>query len=316
MERYVVFKISAGSNIGMGHLMRAGVLSKAAKARGWTSILVIDSNILASVELFGIERDFTLFKTEAELLKMDMRMSILVIDSYILKLQDSILNLNFKKKLAVVDIGYTPNYKVLSKIIQEPKLKGKFATHVDLGNLIVDPFFATHRRLRQISTGHSTINVVINSGGYDKTNFCEEIIEFIANSNLDVNVSYFSRKKIQNTDSRFHYFSPGSQYRNIVIDSDFVISTCGTSIWELADLAIPFAVGQAALNQEINYDFLEKHKLAVTLGKYYNNHWDIDFDKLLNAISETKYLNQLSSKLFYRVKPSNVENIVSQFILN
>lgn len=312
----MVFKISAGPNIGMGHLMRASVLSQAIKASGLTTILVTESNISASVELFEIRDKFSFYMSDEELLNQDVKKSILVIDSYLLTSRDSILNLDFEKKIAVVDNGFTPDYKVMDRIIQEPKLKDNFATQVDLGNLIVDPFFAAHRSLRHISTRHSKINLVVNSGGYDETNFCEVIIRFLANSNLDVNVCYFSRNKIKLTDSRFQHFSPGPQYRNIIVNSDFVISTCGTSIWELADMAIPFAVAQAALNQKPNYDFLEKHNLAFTLGKYYNNIWEIDFEKILSVIGEAKYLNQLSRKLFYQVKPSDSNKLVDEFILN
>lgn len=159
--------------------------------------------------------------------------------------------------------------------------------------------------------------VTVVAGGTDPTNFIKEIIPVLSALREDFEARIFtSSNNLSLTDSRFIKHSPNTNLETSLVESNIVITTGGTTAWEIASLGIPMGVAEAVENQKPNYLYFTENNLAIGVGSYSNNlkRWIFDSEKLKELLA-TRNLHprMIQNQLALQIRKGS-ENIASDLI--
>ncbi len=159
--------------------------------------------------------------------------------------------------------------------------------------------------------------VTVVAGGTDPTNFIGGIIPVLSALHEDFEAHVFtSSENLSITDSRFVKHSLNEDLETSLVDSNIVITTGGTTSWEIACLGIPMGIAEAVENQKPNYLFFTENNLAIGIGSYSNNlkRWKFDSDKVKELLSTRNLQSQMiQNQLALQIRKGS-ENIASDLI--
>lgn len=247
---------------------------------------------------------------------------VLLLDSYgINPNSEFICNDNWIAKAAFVD-NSTPAYLADIYIHPGPNFGwkvplGASESYVLLGTDYI-PIRKSISELQYKYPASSPKNVVtVIAGGTDPTNFIEEIIPVLSALQVDFEAHIFtSSESLSLPDSRFIKHSPNTNLETSLVNSNIVITTGGTTSWEIASLGIPMGIGEAVENQRPNYLFFTENKLAIGIGSYSDNlkSWKFDGFKVEELISTRKsHMQMIQNQLAIQIRNGS-KNIAFELI--
>lgn len=306
LDARFVFRMDASPATGVGHAMRSTALAETLSDLGFKTIFVGKTSQISWLEnridaITGSSR----VSSECNIHFHNKR-DILVIDSYDVDPKSGFINGdNWISTAAFVD-GSSPKYMVDTYIHPGPNYGWKLPSGAK-GALVLSgveyiPIRKSIENLnprRERNSGKTVITVV--AGGTDPTNFIIALIPNLASIEMEFEVRLFtSQKEIKIPDSRFSIYSSQNELEDSLQNSDVVITTGGTTAWEICSLGIPMGIAQAVDNQKQNFDFFTSNNLAVGVGTYSLSlkKWDFfmqNIHTLVTSINSNKKLveNQL-----------------------
>jgi spore coat polysaccharide biosynthesis predicted glycosyltransferase SpsG len=157
----------------------------------------------------------------------------------------------------------------------------------------------------------SVIQIVITAGGFDGTNFCQELCELLSDIDKPMKVICMTRRELISLDERFSQISPGPIFMEKLKLADLVFSTAGTTVWELLVAGIPFGHGLAFDNQRGNYELLTSKKLGVPIGIFESDSWKFDRKAIDLLVSSKVYRRRSRLRIAFKFKPVLISNLFS-----
>lgn len=317
-----VFRMDASPAIGVGHAMRCVAVAEVLDHLGFSTTFVgttsqiswLEKRIdaIAGAVRVSSERDFNIREGR----------DVLVLDSYSINPNSEfICDVSWIARVAFVD-NATPAY--LADIYIHPgpnfgwKLPRKASNACVLQGTDYIPIRKSISELHYEYPTSLPRNVVtVVAGGTDPTNFIEGIIPVLSALQEDFEVRVFtSCDSLSFTDSRFIKYSPQTNLETSLIESNIVITTGGTTSWEIASLGIPMGIAEAVENQKPNYLFFTENNLAIGIGSYSDNlkRWKFDNFKVEELIVTGKLHSQMiQNQLALQVRKGS-ENIALDLI--
>ncbi len=322
LDARFVFRVDASPKIGVGHVMRCVAVAEILDQLGFSMTFIgITSNIdWLERKIDAIPRANRV-TSEKEFIIRTGR-DILILDSYDIKPNSAFVrNANWLSRIAIVD-NSTPNYLADIYIHPGPNFGWKLPLRNSESPILQGTkYIPVRKTISELnyeypsSLGKTVVIVV--AGGTDPTNFIEEIIPLLSSFNEDFEARIFtSNEKLSITDSRFIKHCPGTNLEASLVDSNIVLTTGGTTSWEIASLGIPMGIAEAVENQKPNYLFFTENNLAIGIGSNSDSlkKWNFDKGKLKQLLTTRKFHSQMiQNQLALQIRNGSM-NIASDMI--
>jgi len=244
---------------------------------------------------------------------------ILILDSYeINPSSEFIRSASWLSKMAIVD-NSTPTYLVDIYIHPGPNFGWRPPVEKSNSPILQGvkyiPIRKTISELNYTYPSSVLKNVVtVVAGGTDPTNFVDEITQELSLLEVEFEARVFtSNENLSIPDARFSIHSPQTNIESSLIDSNIVITTGGTTSWEIASLGIPMGIAQAVQNQKPNYSYFTEHNLAIGIGTYSTGEkrWEFHKEKISELLTSKKnHPQMIQNQLALQISKGS-ENIVS-----
>ncbi len=292
--------MDATPSIGVGHAIRCLALAEELESLGFESIFVGETSSIHWLEdqIDAIPRTVRL--ASENLFKINDARDILVIDSYYLDPNSTFIHsLPWRATSAIVDSS-TPNYLV--DVYIHPGERGSWQLPLSHRNqtLLEGISYVPIRKAIRLIHHSVKLNVekkvlTVVGGGTDPTNFIESIIPVLQHLSLEYEARIFTpNRAITSGDKRIKIFSPDDKIEQHFSKSDIVLTTAGTSAWEVASMGIPMGIAQAVENQKPNYEFFTTKGLALGIGQYANTEWHFSKENLLLLLTSDPVLQSIA----------------------
>jgi spore coat polysaccharide biosynthesis predicted glycosyltransferase SpsG len=292
--------MDATPGIGVGHAIRCLALAEELGSLGFESIFVGETSSIHWLEdqIDAIPRTVRL--ASENLFEINDARDILVIDSYYLDPNSKFIHrLPWRATSAIVDSS-TPNYLV--DVYIHPGERGSWQPPPGNRNQTLlegISYVPIRKAIRLIHhsvrlNGEKKVLTVVG-GGTDPTNFIESIIPVLQRLSLEYEARIFTpNRAITSADKRIKIFSPDDKIEQHFSKSDIVLTTAGTSAWEVASMGIPMGIAQAVENQKPNYEFFTTKGLALGIGQYANTEWHFSKENLLLLLTSDPVLQSIA----------------------
>lgn len=159
-------------------------------------------------------------------------------------------------------------------------------------------------------------------GGTDVNNvtpFIIKVIKKIPGINIDIIVGKgFENKDLieescKNEKNIDLIYNP-KDMRILMENADICISSSGSTLYELASLGVPTLFVIQADNQLRLAEYMEKNKIMINLGWYYNLKEKVLLDEIINIVNNKQIRLKLSSNSTKIINSDGVQNIVKKMI--
>ena len=283
-----VFRADASPIHGAGHVMRCASIAETAQAAGYKTELVGEYQdvpwLAKSVTngLFDSAKSISAGVTSRE--------DVLIIDSYEISPSEDFIDLSKWKKVVCLLDNETPVYLAdlyigfhttintnQSKLIQNRKL---------VHGIRFNPVRKIHVENNQNRHVESNqLKIIVIGGGTDPWGFADSVISELSMVDTEFECSVMGIVNNPFPDDRFGQIAYGLDFSKKLEEVDLVITTAGTTIWELLTRKIAFGVACAATNQTENYEYLMNLGLAQPLGvRSELTGWNLDKSALLRLV--------------------------------
>lgn len=314
----LVFRADAGMNIGAGHVMRCAAIAEAAMNRGIDTELVgtiYDIPWLVEKVNNGL---FTNFSSPS--LAQRNSGDILVIDSYKIDHQNSFVQRNaWSKTISLVD-RETPFYDADIYVGFLDNLDWAYADKVSPSKIHYGIEFNPVRKLLREKSelkriDGNTPEILVIGGGTDFSGFAQKIVKVLSTTNAPFRcnvVGYFDSSL---ADSRFNPIAYGESYDKALLNSDLVLTSAGSTIWELMTLKVPFGVVCLTTNQIGNFNYLKKYHLAQPIGDLSETNDPIMDENAIVELISNSNLRVLFQRKLCEIDVGNGADLICDLIL-
>lgn len=322
LDARFVFRVDASPEIGVGHVMRCVAVAEILDELGFPTIFIGTTSSIDWLErkidaIPGASR-----VTSEKALTIRTGKDILFLDSYDIKPNSEFIrNAKWFSKVAFVD-NSTPNYLADIYIHPGPNFGWRLPLGISESSILQGTKYIPIRKtISELNYEYpSTLGkniVTVVAGGTDPTNFIDEIIPLLSSLNEDFDARIFtSNENLLITDSRFSRLSPRTNLEASLVDSNLVLTTGGTTSWEVASLGIPMGIAEAVENQKPNYLFFTENNLAIGIGSYSNTlkRWEFNRDKVIDLFSSKRnHSEMIQNQLALQIRKGSI-NIASDLI--
>jgi spore coat polysaccharide biosynthesis predicted glycosyltransferase SpsG len=292
---------------GFGHLMRAAELARVCLQNGCNTLLVTSSPIKVLLDDFILDNYFSSILTKDLLPNIDYSKSVLVIDSYKLQENDYIFTFNWCKIFTIKDKN-TPKFNSnldINQYYEEPK---NLANKKEIFWPIVSEKFYEIGKRNIINNGLVT-EILVIEGGADNSKFTLAVYNTLRKSSLKFSCTLLSNNLFDLEDSRFSLFPLTYKLPELVEANDVIISTAGNLFWQLLAAKKLIGLGLQASNQESNWNYALRQKIAQPIGEYENGIWNMKVTNLFKLIQDDEVRNDLRSKVYSEKLPGNLSSL-------
>ena len=313
--RYIL-RADSSLTIGSGHVMRSSAIAEELIARGEEVIFVGDSSEIPWLALRIGGLGFSQILQNSRDLVINAKTDILILDSYTLSTGDEFIQRDkWKRIVAIVDES-TPAYEadliIHSSLVedQRPKFDSKFLT----GPKYIPFRKSIKKKVSPIGEGETLVILVVG-GGTDIFNFVEAICTELTNFKSQFQAKIFSGNQLlSKLDPRFTNVSIGSQLDIWATKADLVFTTASTTCLEFIAREIPVGIGCAVDNQAEYYESLTSSGVAVPIGKFKGNKWELDQSKMSGLIQSRELRETLRQKSAGLIDLKGAERIVDEIL--
>ena len=267
-----VFRADASASKGVGHVMRLLPLAQEIIKRGHTAYFVGEISEVAwlseKIELIGFEG---VLDSPGDFI-FSPRHDVLVLDSYMIALDENFVQKKLWKYMVVVADELTPHYE--ADLVIHPGVGGKWVE--SWSQTVLHGFDYVLIRDSLLNLGKKSSEIVrptfiVLPGGTDAFGVSGLIVMALATLDLDFECYVPETAISQISDSRFKGFPLGNSMEKLLSLCTGVFATASTVSLEMIALRIPLAILSLTDNQNDYYDSLTGKGLAAPLGKFKTN---------------------------------------------
>lgn len=328
-----LIRADGGFNVGMGHIIRCMALydeliknnvecifvSKKDKVvEGYFKYKKVRYILMEARELDGE-------KIEIKNIIKNYNTDVIITDSYNMNEEYLFFLKSLSRYLVSIDDNYLFDYPsdivINPNVYAEKKRYSKKASKYLLGGqycILRDEFRErSHKNIKV-----KVKNILITMGGTDVNNvtpFIIKVIKKIPGINIDIIVGKgFENKDLieescKNEKNIDLIYNP-KDMRILMENADICISSSGSTLYELASLGVPTLFVIQADNQLRLAEYMEKNKIMINLGWYYNLKEKVLLDEIINIVNNKQIRLKLSSNSTKIINSDGVQNIVKKMI--
>lgn len=328
-----LIRADGGFNIGMGHIIRCMTLydeliknnvecifvSKKDKVvEGYFKDKKVRYILMEAMELDGE-------KIEIKNIIKNYNTDVIITDSYNINEEYLLFLKSLSRYLVSIDDNYLFDYP--SDIVVNPNVyaeKKRYNNNISK-YLLGGQYCILRDEFRKRSSKNIKVkaeNILITMGGTDVNNVTPFIIKAIneipgININVIVGKGFENRELIEesckNGQNIKLIYNP-KDMRILMESADVCISSSGSTLYELASLGVPTLFVIQADNQLRLAEYMEKNKIMINLGWYYNLKEKALLDELINIIDNQGIRLKLSADSKKIINVDGVKNIVKKII--
>ena len=296
-----IIRAHASMEIGTGHVMRVSAIAEELIDRHLDVVFVGDINGRPWVNERITSMGFSAIHTSASTFTRKMDSDVLILDSYTLDPQDSFIDLErWNAVVASVDDA-TPAFSANLYIHSGPGTNWKTPSECSGSPYLSGiRYVAIRKSIREIvrtpnENRDGVLHITVVGGGSDSRGFCLAIPRLLHTLDCSFIAMVFTNHQERDFfDSRIHYLPTGSNFEATLANTELVLTSAGTSSWELLSLDLPIGVAFAAENQFTNYNFLLERGLAVDIGFLdSSNLWSLNEDNIKSLVENFEIRNSL-----------------------
>ena len=109
--------------------------------------------------------------------------------------------------------------------------------------------------------------------------------------------------------SNINFYAPSSGVEKSFSESNLVISTAGTTVWEVASIGIPLGIAKAVENQRTNFEYFTSSGLAIEVGQFNGSRWKFEKEKLELLFDSPNFRKKISDKQKSLIGKNGLENL-------
>lgn len=323
----VIFLTEGSSKTGFGHIVRCLSIYQAFELKGIKPKLIVNGD--KSIEKILKNTDCILLDwlKDTDLLFKEMENTdILIIDSYLADLElYEILSTQAKLCMYIDDnrrLDY-PDGVILNANIYAENLNFKKNKKHLLGTRYI-PLRKEFWKIEKKEIGKNVNKIMITFGGNDIKNITPALLnffnknypgihKFVIIGNAFNNIEEIKRTSGENT--ILIYNADAEKMKEIMLDSDIVISAAGQTLYEICAVKTPAISIIIADNQTGNATGFHKHGVIFNAGNSEDenliNSTDFYFNKLLNQ----DLRKEISEKCGKLVNPKGSLAVVNQLLI-
>jgi spore coat polysaccharide biosynthesis predicted glycosyltransferase SpsG len=286
-----VLRTDVTKSSGAGHLMRCIAIFEQVKQKGYPSVFVGSFSDIAWVRQKVIEFGFGQIVDKPTDFVGNPESDVLIIDSYLIPIDDPFLSKHLWKKTISISDEQTPNYNV--DLIVHPTLKREIKSDYSKDILFGPAYFPIRNEIRKIKCLDSkfdTVEVLILGGGTDYENFSEVIAKNLMSLETRFVAKFVSdNQTIEQMDPRFKVFGLGTPIESLICQCTVALTTASTSAVEFIAREVPTGI----VNQDEYFHYLSSQNLAMPIGERRDSMWLIDSRAISDLIGNISSQNAL-----------------------
>ena len=283
-------RIDGGIQVGSGHFFRCFALSQQLVKKGKNFIFLINNEKDFHQHTKSLDLSYLVLKGNTEIEKIiNLKKHLPTIKKLIvdLPLENGLYSKAFENKCKTAIIDDVGNKKIFSEMLFNGSIVNKYHnyqimkknTRVFLGPdyLILRDEFLRARNKTRIST-KSINEILLTFGGSDDTDLINKILPFFSKKNIKTNVILGpSCPFIEEIQEKFQEFKNVNFHINpnnissLLAKQDLVISSSGTTTYELACLGIPTILIPTNNEQIPTAVEMSKRGFGINYGIWDNN---------------------------------------------
>jgi len=228
---------------------------------------------------------------------------VLILDSYEIDSSTTFIQpVNWHKVVVLVD-DETPQYSAKLYIHPGPGTRWKPPdAKTEFQFISGIEYLLIRKSIRELAPASSIgkirdLNILIVGGGSDPTNFCKSLIEKLSLIPFDFEACVIAKElNIASIDERFRILNFGIEIEDLLKRADLVLTTAGTTSWEVLSVGITTGVACAMNNQRPNYIFQTSNAMAIGIGEFSSKGiWYFDQSALEILIKNGHKMEQAGS---------------------
>lgn len=314
MEKNKLYILTEGGvGIGFGHITRCVALYEKAIENNLEVKFIVFGSSIEEV-LKNYDHEIKDWKDSMYLLSFITNKDLVIVDSYLANFEICDLISKLAKRVLFIDDNMRLDYP--RGIVVNPTLYGNelnYPKNKKIKYLLGKEFIILRKEFNNRVDRKEKIKknlFLITLGGTDLHNLIPKLIKMIKkiNKNYEINVivnknfhNFKEIKKLSSSNVKLFFNLTAIEMVNIMEKSNFVISACGQTVYELIKLGIPFLPIQVAQNQLKNKEYLDELKFTTSI---YND------EKLFKKLNLA--LNYFEKKLV--LKTNGTELIINELI--
>ena len=311
-----VLRTDVSKSSGVGHLMRCIAIFEELKKRGYQSIFVGRIDDVAWAKQRVTDFGFAQIINDPRDFLREPDNDVLIIDSYLIPVDDPFLSKLLWKKIIALSDESTPSYEV--DLIVHPTLK-QLIKISDAAQVLFGPAYFPIRdeikKIKYFEHKSDIVDIIVVGGGVDYEDFSEVIAKNLMKVKSDFTVNFISNNNsIEKMDSRFRVFSLGTHIDSLVSQTTLALTTASTSAIEFIAREVPTGIVRVIDNQSDYFDYLSLQNLAMPIGELRDGFWIIDNGKILDLIGNLNLHNRLRSNMSGLIDLRGSERIVDRII--
>lgn len=296
--------------------MRSSAIAEELIARGEEVIFVGDTSEIPWLSLRIGGLGFSQVLKSSRELATNPETDILILDSYTLPIGDEFLEKNRWRRIIAIADESTPAYE--ADLIIRPglseNLRPKLAPKVLMGPKYI-PFRKSIKKIDNPLEDGGALVILVVGGGTDTFNFVEAICVELKNIESPFQAMIFSsNERLSQLDPRFTNVPIGSQLDYWATSADLIFTTASTTSLEFIAREIPVGLGCAIDNQEEYYESLTLAGVAIPIGQFRGDKWDLDQLKLEELVNSKELRETLKQKSAGLVDLKGAERIVDEIL--
>ena len=322
MKRTFKIFTEGGGTKGLGHISRCSSIYDELVQKGLTGKMYIYSSD-ADLNVFnGRDIEFIDWYNHETLEMIITANDYVVVDSYHAPQQTyDLIASKAYKALFFDDFNRLKYPKVL--VVNPMMTTNEISNQDELKYLMGSEYIVLRKAFQNVykTTINKAIkNVFITLGSIDNHEIVRDIIDYLKSISPKLHVTAltssctFLHKELNY--KKFECFASLSEteMRNTIMESDFVISAAGQTVFELITTNTPFITLQTAANQHKNTEYLKSIKSDLSILRTLDGYSKNDVEQWILKMFEDEYRNDCFKKFNEFNYSNGAKNIIHNFL--
>lgn len=303
-----VIRADAYAQSGAGHVMRSSVIAEELISRGFDVIFIGNTDEIPWLNEYLDGMGFSQVLSASSKFASNPNSDVLILDSYEIDPSMAFIQpINWSKVVVLVD-DQTPLF--IGNIYVHPGTETHWKPPINSQKSVFlsgKEYFLIRKSLRNLQMERKPRKnlkpqILISGGGSDPFKFSEEIYKILRTSQNDFDAKILGPEFIiEDAGNRFQFIEMGMKYESVLLETDIVFTTSGTSSWEFLYLGLTSGIACAIPNQAANYNFQVNSSYATGIGERDSlGIWKLDPKVILDLLSASRinsYINSRQSQL-------------------
>ena len=296
--RYVL-RSDASHAQGSGHVLRSLAIFQELNSRGYEIVFVGKISDLPWVKEKIKQTGFMELVDEENDFVHHSKSDVLILDSYDIDPRSSFIKDTKWHKIVTIADDLTPAYS--SDLVVRPSLTTITDGSSGTKTLSGPNYFPLRKEIKKVSAISNSISqfrVVVVGGGTDLRNFASAVSHVLKKSTCEMSVTFVSSNgAMLGIDERFKVIAPGIDFEKAISSANLAFTTASTSAIEFIAREIPVGIACAVPNQEDYYQVLPSLEVAVQIGRFNEDGWELEENVILDLLENELKQNELRGRI-------------------